>query len=103
MVLKITVYGWAIPDDRFRGPGSGTFVDLTYFLDDSITVGEILNYINGSGYKFVPYRYQGQVVQDKVSIEEVTIGIEPYMPPTAPEPDMERNYPNHMDMREGGF
>lgn len=81
MVFKITVYGWAIPEpDRFRGPGSGTFVDLTYFCDDSLSVGEILNHINQSGFKFVPYRYQGQVVQDKVTIEEINIGVEPVQP-----------------------
>lgn len=77
MVQRITIYGYAIPEDRFRGPGSGTFVDLTYLVDDSVTVGEILNYINQTGFKFVPYRFQGQVVQDKVTVEEVSIGIEP--------------------------
>jgi hypothetical protein len=81
MTLKITLYGWAVPEDRFRGPGSGTFVDMTYFLDDSITVGDILNVINQSGFKFIPLRYQGQVVQDKVSIEEFDIGAEPVNEP----------------------
>jgi hypothetical protein len=83
MALRIVVYGWAIPEDRFLGPGSGTFVDLTYFVDDDVTVGEILDMINMNGFKFVPLRYpeghprQGDVIQDKVSIDELDIGIEP--------------------------
>jgi hypothetical protein len=70
-----------IPSDKFRGPGSGTFTDLTYFVDDSITVGEILNAINQAGFKMVPFRYQGQIVADKVSIDEIDIGIEPVEEP----------------------
>lgn len=81
MVLRVTVYGWAIPDDRFRGPGSGTFVDLTYFVDESVSVREILDIINMSGFKFIPFRYQGRVVQDKVTIDEMDIGIEPVEEP----------------------
>lgn len=87
MVLRVTVYGWGIPDDRLRGPGSGTFVDLTYFVDEDVTVGEILNAINQSGFKFIPFRYQGQVVQDKVTIEEINIGIEPIEQPPEVTPD----------------
>jgi hypothetical protein len=77
MVQRITIYGYVIPEDRFRGPGSGTMVDLVYHVDDSVTVGEILNYINQSGFKMVPLRYRGSVVQDKVTIEDLNIGIEP--------------------------
>lgn len=84
MTYRVTVYGWAIPDDRFRGPGSGTFVDLTYFVDDSVTIGEILNMINQSGFKFIPFRYQGQVVQDKVTIDEIDVGFEPIEEPEGP-------------------
>jgi hypothetical protein len=93
-VLQICVYGWAIPDDRFRGKGSGTFVDLTYHLNvpnDQYgpSVGDILNYINQNGFSFVPLRHNGSVVQDKVTISEVTIGIEPlagdYEPPAQPQ------------------
>jgi hypothetical protein len=80
-MLRVVIYGWAIPDDKFRGPGSGTFVDLVYFVDEGISVREILDAINMSGFKFVPFRYQGQVVQDKVSIDEIDIGIEPVEEP----------------------
>jgi hypothetical protein len=91
MILQIVVYGWAIPFDRFRGKGSGTFVDMTYHLEVpspeyAPTVGQILDYINGpAGFNFQPLRYKGQVVQDKVTISELSIGIEP-MPEPPQEP-----------------
>ena len=83
MILQICIYGWAIPEDRFRGRGSGTFVDLTYHLEVpgpeyAPTVGSILNYINNqAGFNFQPLRYHGGVVQDKVTISELNVGIEP--------------------------
>jgi len=78
MVMKITLYGYAVPDDRFRGRGSGTLIDLTYFVDDSITPGDILDIINMNGYKFVAVRdAMGQPIMDRVTIEEFTVGMEP--------------------------
>jgi len=89
-ILQIVVYGWAIPSDRFQGKGSGTFVDMTYHLEVpgpeyAPTVRQILDYINGpAGFDFQPLRYKGQVVQDKVTISEISIGIEPMPEPQVP-------------------
>jgi hypothetical protein len=83
VILQICVYGWAIPEDRFKGRGSGTFVDLTYHLQvpdlqSGPSVRDILDYINyQAGFSFQPLKYNGQVVQDKVTISELSIGIEP--------------------------
>lgn len=72
-----------IPSDRWRGPGSGTFVDMVYLLDDHITVAEIWDIVTQSGFTPIPYRYpkghplQGKVVQDKFTVEEINIGVEP--------------------------
>jgi hypothetical protein len=86
MVLRVTVYGWAIPEDRFRGKGSGTFVDMVYLLDDSITYEEVFGIIEGSGFTMQPMRYQGQVVHDKVTIEEITVGMERVEQPPQEQP-----------------
>jgi hypothetical protein len=80
MVLRITVYGIAKPNDS-----TYALVDMVYFLegDQYITVSDVMNAIKGYGYQFVPLRYSddhplhGQVVRDKVTIEDVTIGMEP--------------------------
>jgi hypothetical protein len=96
-MLRVTIYGWAIPEDRLRGPGSGTFVDLVYFVDDSISVGDILDVIRSNGFKFIPVRYPashplaGQVMADKVTIDEMTIGTEEIDPEDYPD-DFDLNY-----------
>lgn len=86
MVKRITIYGWAVPTDRFRGPGSGTFIELIYFLDDYIDVGSILSTIESAGYGFFAKRYPkyhplgGRPERDRVTIEDITIGVEPLQP-----------------------
>jgi hypothetical protein len=88
MVKRICIYGWAIPVDKVRGTGSGQLIDLVYFVDDEVSVGDVLNIINQAGYKMVPKRVGNQraapVEQDKVQIEDwqnnisqkVTVGSE---------------------------
>lgn len=58
-------------------------MDLVCFVDGDISIGDILKIINDNGFKFIPLRYPyghplyGQVVQDKITVQDLTIGIEP--------------------------
>lgn len=74
MINRITIYGWVVPVDRFRGAGSGTLVDLVYFVDDTVTVSEIISLIRTAGYKLIPKRVDNRrynpVEQDKVTVED---------------------------------
>jgi hypothetical protein len=93
MVQRIVIYGWAVPEDRFGNKGSGSLVDLTYFVDDdNVTVQDIFGIIEGAGYHIRPKRIGGRyspVEQDKVTVENwdahLTVGIE-RNPPTPPGP-----------------
>jgi hypothetical protein len=94
-MLRISVYGYAVRDD-WRGQGDYALVDLTYFLDDNsgIRYEDILDMIKYSGMHFVPERYPkghplaGEVVRDKVIIEEMNIGVEPIEEPINPNEEM---------------
>jgi hypothetical protein len=82
MVLKITVYGYV----KVRGDSrSYALIDMTYFLDGQISVRDVLDIVNQSGFDMIPHRYNGQVTQDKVTIESLDIGIEPYNGPQEPQ------------------
>ena len=95
MVKRIVIYGWVIPVDRIYGPGSGALVDLIYFVDDEVSISDVIGIIQHAGFKIIPKRYpssegpdgraiKGPVEQDKVQIEEwenrisrnVTVGSE---------------------------
>lgn len=75
---RIVIYGWAIPQDPYRGQGSGTLIDLTYLVDDdSITVEEILNTINRAGCKFIVKRnnFTRAPEADRVDIQNINVGM----------------------------
>lgn len=84
MVRRITIYGWAVPFDVRMGKGSGSLVDLVYFVDDDrITVQDIFRMIESNGYMIRPKRIGGRyspVEQDKVIVEDwnshITVGVE---------------------------
>jgi hypothetical protein len=94
MVKRVTIYGWAINDDPVYGKGSGSLVDLVYFVDLPSTVSndyltqQIFNMIETQGYKILPKRIGGRyspVEQDKITVEDwdshirqpnITVGIE---------------------------
>jgi hypothetical protein len=88
LVKRVVIYGWAVPVDKVRGAGSGALIDLVYFVDDEVSIGDVLNIINHAGYKMIPKRIGNQrtapVEQDKVQIEDweqhitknVTVGSE---------------------------
>jgi hypothetical protein len=73
---RITIYGWAIPQDSLRGTGSGTLIDLTYLVDGDVSVEEVLNAINGAGCKFIVKRnvFTKAPEQDRVDIQEIRVG-----------------------------
>ena len=83
MTLRVTVYGILKPSDR-----EYALVDMVYFLDDSqyITISDVMQAIEYEGSRLLPLRYpdthplHGNVVRDKVTIEPITIGIEPVNP-----------------------
>ena len=74
MVKRVVIYGWVIPQDKIRGPGSGALVDLVYFVDDEVSISDVINIIVRAGYKIVPKRIGNQrnapVESDKVQIED---------------------------------
>jgi hypothetical protein len=89
LVSRIVIYGWAVPLDPRTGlKGSGSLVDLTYFVDDDrVTVQDIFQIIEGAGYFMTPKRIGGRyspVEQDKVTVENwnshIKIGIEKNIP-----------------------
>ena len=88
MVKRITIYGWVIPVDRVQGPGSGALVDLVYFVDDEVSISDVIGIVQHAGYRIVPKRIGNRrdapVETDKVQIEDwenritrnVTVGSE---------------------------
>jgi methyl coenzyme M reductase subunit D len=88
MVKRIVIYGYVIPQDRIKGPGSGALVDLVYFVDDQVSISDVINIIVHAGYKIVPKRIGNRrdapVEADKVQVEDweqhitqnVTVGSE---------------------------
>jgi hypothetical protein len=100
MVKRITIYGWVVPVDRVQGPGSGALVDLVYFVDDEVSISDVIGIVQHAGYKLIPKRIgnsrDAPVEQDKVQIEEwenriardVTVGSE-----QVPEPTTRYEYP----------
>jgi hypothetical protein len=85
MTVRITIYGWVLaPDHPVYGKGSGSLVDLVYFVSDDVTVRDVLNVINYAGYKMIPKRIGNKrdspVEQDKVTIDNwddhIKVGVE---------------------------
>ena len=84
MVQRVTIYGWLIDPHRFQG-SAYALVDLVYFVDDNVTVSDILDIIKRQGgYRIIPKRIDNRLdsppEQDKVTIEEwdshITVGTE---------------------------
>lgn len=73
---RITIYGWAVPQDSIRGTGSGTLIDLTYLVDGDVSVEEVLNTINRAGCKFIVKRnsFTRAPERDRVDIQEIRVG-----------------------------
>lgn len=74
MVKRIVIYGWIVPIDRVRGPGSGSLVDLIYFVDDDVSISNVITIIQNAGYRIIPKkignRRDAAVEADKVQIED---------------------------------
>jgi hypothetical protein len=97
MVKRIVIYGWVVPLDRVRGPGSGALVDLVYFVDDEVSISDVIGIVEHAGYKLIPKRIGNRrnapVEADKVTIQDwenrvsrLTVGSEQI-------PDMDRSIP----------
>ena len=108
MVKRIVIFGWAVPTDPRTGlKGSGSLVDLVYFVDDDrVTVQDIFQIIEGAGYFMTPKRIGGRyspVEQDKVQVEDwnphLKVGIE-QNPPGPQEPLVARYGPPQRYGRE---
>lgn len=74
MVKRVTIYGWIIPYDRVYGPGSGSLVDLVYFVDDEVSISDVIGIVQHAGYKIVPKRLGNRrdapVETDKVQVDD---------------------------------
>lgn len=104
MVKRIVIYGWVVPVDRIRGPGSGALVDLVYFVDDEVSIRDVIGIIEHAGFKIIPKRIGNRrdspVEADKVTIEDwenrissITVGSE-QLPETTPTQPYDRyTYP----------
>lgn len=74
---RIVIYGWAIPRDQYRGQGSGTLIDLTYLVDDEVSVEEVLTTIERAGCKFIVKRnnFTRAPEADRVDIQNINVGM----------------------------
>ena len=85
MVQRVTIYGWIVDDHRISGKAYA-LVDLTYFVDDYVTLTDIFDIIERrAGVHILPkwvdnVRSQGQVEAPKVDVEpwdsHITVGTQ---------------------------
>jgi len=105
LVKRIVIYGYAVPNDRIRGPGSGVLIDLTYFVDDDVRVEDVFNIIQNAGCKLVAKyvdndKSKGREVPNRVDIEDwedhirssVTVGSEQIGPREESYDDLAERY-----------
>ena len=82
MVYRVVLYGWAIPEDKFQGKGSGTLIDITYFCYDPVSIPELYDVIESSGFHLVAKHIDNirnnPVEMDRISVDELKIGIDQY-------------------------
>lgn len=82
MVYRVVVYGFAIPDDKFLGKGSGVLVDLTYFCHEPVDVADLFNVIEGAGFhifaKHIDNIKTNPVEMNRISVDEIKIGVDQY-------------------------
>lgn len=83
MVSRITIYGWVLQRDPIHGWGSGSLVDLVYFVqDDNIRVSDIFHIVERAGYKLISKKISGTKIHesDRVIVESwndhIKIGTE---------------------------
>lgn len=109
MVQRVTIYGWLIDPHRFQG-SAYALVDLVYFVDDYVTVSDILDVIKRqAGYRIIPKRIenlpQNLPEKDKVTIEEwdshITVGTERV--PQIEEARQQNAYIDRYNMPQGGM
>jgi len=85
---RITIYGWVVNHDPVHGAGSGSLVDLVYFVsDDNINVSDIFSIVEHAGYKIISKKIAGTKIHesDRVIVENwndhIKIGTEQIPPP----------------------
>lgn len=82
MVNRVTIYGWVINHDPTRGWGSGTLVDLVYFVEDSVSVEDVFRIVRAAGYKIISKKIEGTKIheKDRITVEDwndhIKIGTE---------------------------
>jgi hypothetical protein len=70
---RITIYGWIIaPPDPVHGGGSGSLVDLIYFISDEVRVEDIFGIIEHAGYKILSKKISGTNIReaDRITVED---------------------------------
>jgi hypothetical protein len=90
---RITIYGWVVSHDPVQGWGSGTLVDLVYFVNDNLaSVEEIFAIVEHAGYKLISKKFPGTNIReaDRISVdnwnEHLKIGVE-RMPDQSGQPE----------------
>ena len=72
LVTRITLYGWVVVTDPIRGNGSGSLIDLVYWIDDDhVSVRDIFDIVEGAGYKMISKKITGTKTPeaDRITIE----------------------------------
>ena len=101
--FRITLYGWIIAHDPVQGWGSGSLVDLVYFVDSGegyIQPTDIFRIVESAGYKMISKKVSGTKMPeaDRITVERwdehLKVGVErvpapafkeqpsPYAPPS---------------------
>jgi hypothetical protein len=93
MTWRVTIYGWVMKKDPVHGWGSGSLVDLVYFITDQVRYEDVLAIIKQANFKILAkgktdenghqiYDASGKRIleQDKVIIENwddhLKVGVE---------------------------
>ena len=80
---RVTIYGWVLQKDPIHGWGSGSLVDLIYFIDENlVSVRDIFDIVERAGYKIISKKIAGTKTPeaDRVTVENwndhLKIGVE---------------------------
>ena len=93
LVLRVTIYGYILPHpDPIRGKGSGSLVDLVYFLDPSAfgnvsadtIISQIHSAVSAAGFRIVGRHVDNKrtnpLEKDRITVENwdqhIKMGVE---------------------------
>lgn len=83
--FRVTLYGWVIAHDPVHGWGSGSLVDLVYFVDSGdgyVRPEDIFRIVENAGYKMISKKIPGTTIRESDRIiverwdEHLKVGVE---------------------------